>query len=79
MYLGAAKKLQKFALLITPKDKCNKQQIKLFIFFIGNQHFSTDLIFRSQQVWGDKKHVSVQLWLVSSCALSAVLSIQKGC
>jgi len=24
---------------------------------------STDLIFRSQQIWGDKKHVSVQLWL----------------
>jgi len=23
----------------------------------------TDLIFRSQQIWGDKKHVSGQLWL----------------
>jgi len=31
---------------------------------------STDLIFRSQQIWGDKKHVSV----VTSCA-SVVLSI----
>jgi len=50
MYLGAVKKMQKFALLITLEDKCNKHQIKLFIFFIGNQHFSTDLIFRSQQV-----------------------------
>jgi len=67
--------LQKLALLITPEDKSNKQQIQAIYFIIGNQNFSTDLIFRSQQIWGAKNHVSVQLWLVTSCALSAYLSI----
>ena len=55
--------LQKLALLITPEDKANKQQNQADHFSIGNQNFSTDLIFRSQQIWGDKKRVSVQLWL----------------
>jgi len=42
--------LQKLALLITPENKSNKQQNQAFIFFIGNLNFSTDLIFRSQQI-----------------------------
>jgi len=29
---------------------------------MANQNFSTDLIFRSQQIRGDKKHVSVEFW-----------------
>jgi len=73
-------KLLKLALLITPEDKSNKQQNQaIHFFFIGNQNFSTDLIFRSQQIWGDKKHASLQLWLMTSCALSTVVSIEKGC
>jgi len=40
------------------------KQLRVFKkFFIGNQNFSTDLIFRSQQIWGDEKQVSVHLWL----------------
>jgi len=39
---------------MTPKDKSNKQQNQAINFFIGNQNFSTDLIFCSQQIWGDK-------------------------
>jgi len=62
--------LQKLAIIITPEGKANKQQNEAILFFIGNQNFSTDLIFRSQQVWGDKKHVSVQLWLTVRYALS---------
>jgi len=46
-----------------PEDKSNKQQNQAIHFFIGNQNFSTDLIFCNQQIWGDKKHISVQLWL----------------
>jgi len=42
--------LQKLALLITPEDKANKQQNQADHFSIGNQNFSTDLIFRSQQI-----------------------------
>jgi len=43
--------LQKLALLITPEDKSNKQQNQAVpFFFIGNQNFSTDLIFRSQLI-----------------------------
>jgi len=42
--------LQKLALLITPEEKSNKQQNQTIYFFIGNQNFSTDLIFRSQQI-----------------------------
>jgi len=55
--------LQKLALLITPEDKSNKQQNQatVFIFFTGNQNFSTDLIFL--QIWSSAKHVLVQLWL----------------
>jgi len=30
-----------------PEDKSKKQQNQAFISFIGNQNFSTDLIFRS--------------------------------
>ena len=56
-------KLQKLALLITPEGKANKQQNQAIHFSIGNQNFSTNLVFRSQQILGDKKHVSVQLWL----------------
>jgi len=67
--------LQKLALLITPEDKSTKQQNQAVHLFHWQPKLSTDLIFRSQQIWGDKKHVSVQLWLVTSCALSAV----KGC
>jgi len=66
--------LQKLALLITPEDKSNKQHIKLFIFFIGNQNISTDLIFCSQQIWGDKKTPCSPV-VTCGCALSAVLSI----
>jgi len=39
------------------------QQNQATHFFIGNQNFSTDLIFCSQQIWGDKIHVSVHLGL----------------
>jgi len=46
--------LQNLAQLITPEDKSKKQQNQAIHFFIGNQNFSTDLIFRSQQIWGDK-------------------------
>jgi len=53
--------LQKLALLITPEGKANKQQNQAIHFSIGNQNFSTNLVFRSQQILGDKKHVSVQL------------------
>jgi len=65
--------LQKLALLKTLEDKSNKQQNQAGHSFHWqpNQNFSTDLIFRSQQIWGDKKPVSVQLWigvhLVLSC------------
>jgi len=48
--LEAVKNLQKLALLITPEDKSNEQQTQPVILFIGNQNFSTDLIFRSQQI-----------------------------
>jgi len=44
------KMLQKLAIIITPEGKANKQQNEAILFFIGNQNFSTDLIFRSQQV-----------------------------
>jgi len=66
--------LQKLALLITPEDKSNKQQNQAIHFF----HWQPKLfhiqylIFRSQQIWRDKKHVSVQLRLA---VRSAVLSI----
>jgi len=43
-------KVAKLALLTTPEDKSNKQKNKAIHFFIGNQNFSTDLIFRSQQI-----------------------------
>jgi len=33
-----------------PEDSLTNSKIKLFIFFTGNQSFSTDLIFRSQQI-----------------------------
>jgi len=48
-----------------PEDKSNKQQNQAAHSCCcqPNQNFSTDLIFRSQQIWGDKIHVSVQLWL----------------
>ena len=47
----------------TPEDKYNKQKNQAVYFCIGNHSFSTDLIFRSQQMWDDKNHVSVQLWV----------------
>jgi len=48
-----------------PEDNYNKQQNQSAHSFHWqpNQNFSTDLIFRSQQIWGDKKHISVRLWL----------------
>jgi len=63
--LEAVKKFAKLALLITPEDKSNKQQNQAGHSFHWqpNQNFSTNLIFRGQQIWGDKKHVSVQVWL----------------
>jgi len=42
--------LQKLALLITPEGKADEQQNQAIHFFIGNKNFSTNLIFRSQQV-----------------------------
>jgi len=42
--------LQKLVLLVTPEDKANKQQNQADHFSFGNQNFSTDLIFRSQQI-----------------------------
>jgi len=35
------------------------------ILVFGNQNFYTDLIFCSQQISGDKKYVSVHLWLAA--------------
>jgi len=70
--LEAAKKVEKFALLITSEDKSNnnKQQNKATHSFslTTKPKSSTDLTFRSQQIWGD---VSV----VAGCALSIVWSI----
>ena len=43
-----------------PEDKFNNQQNQPAHFLIGNQNF---LIFRSQQIWGEIKLISVQLWL----------------
>ena len=47
------------------ENKSNKQQNQASHFFslTTKPKLSTDLIFRSQQIWGDKKHVLVQLWL----------------
>jgi len=42
--------LQKRALLITPEDKCNKQQTQAVHFFHWQPKLFTDLIFRSQQI-----------------------------
>jgi len=62
--LEAVKKLPKPGLLLTPEDKSNKQQNQAGNSFHWepNLNFSTDLIFRSHQIWGDKKHASVQFW-----------------
>jgi len=46
-------------------------KIKPIISLATKPKLSTNLIFRSQQIWDDKKHISV----VTSCALSVVLSI----
>jgi len=55
------------------EDKFNKQQNQATYYFslTTKPKLSTDLVFRSQQIWGDKKHVSV----MTCCALSIVLSI----
>ena len=63
--LEAVKKVEKLTLLIMAEDKSNKQQNQATHSFslTTKPKLSTDLIFRSLQIWGDKKHVSVQLWL----------------
>ena len=64
-YLEAVKKVEKLVLLISSEDKSNKQQNQAThsSSLITKPKLSTNLIFHSQQIWGDKKHVSVQLWL----------------
>jgi len=54
--LEAVKKVEKIALLITYEDKPNKQQNQATHSFslTTKPKLSTDLIFRSQQIWGDK-------------------------
>jgi len=52
--LEAVKKVEKLALLITSEDKSNKQQKTHFFSLTTKPKFSTDLIFHSQQVRGDK-------------------------
>ena len=49
---------------MTAEGKSNKQQYQAAHTFHWqpNQNFSTDLIFRSEQIWGDKNHVTVELW-----------------
>jgi len=77
----AVKKLRKLALLITPADKSNKQQNPNYSFFsLPTKTFS--------QIWSfavnrfevtENTFQSGCDWLVTSCALSAALSIWKGC
>ena len=76
-YFRSCRNVEKFTLLITPEDKSNKQQNQGTHSFSWqpNQTFFTDLIFCSQHIGGDKKHVTV----VTRCALSVVLSIKKCC
>ena len=64
-YFRNCKKSWKLALLITSEDKSNKQQNQATHSFslTAKPKLSTDLIFLSQQIWDDKKHVLVQLWL----------------
>jgi len=64
-YFRSCKKSWKLALLITSEDKSSKQQNQATHSFslTTKPKLSTYLIFRSQQIWGDEKHVSVQLWL----------------
>jgi len=70
-YFRSCKKVEKLALLITSEDKSNKQHNQATHSFslTTKPKLSTDLIFRSQHIWGDKKHVSVQLWLAVPKAL----------
>jgi len=60
--LEDVKKLKKLALPTAPENKSNKQHNQASHSFRWqlNKNFSTERIFRSQQIWGDKKHVSVQ-------------------
>jgi len=50
--VGRCKKVEKLALRIMPEDKSNKQQNQAAhsCCWQPNQNFSTDLIFRSQQI-----------------------------
>jgi len=48
--LEAVKMLQTLALLIAPEDKSNKHQNQAAHSFHWQQNFSTDLIFRSEQI-----------------------------
>jgi len=50
--LEAVKKVEKLALLITPEDKSNKEQNQATHSFslTTKPKFSTDVIFRSQQI-----------------------------
>jgi len=72
--LEVVKKVANLALLVTPEDMPDKHwqenQAAHSFHWHPNRNFSTDLIFRSQQIWGDKKHDSVQLWLAVRQALS---------
>ena len=54
--LEAVKKEKKLAQLITSEDKSNKQQNQAThsLSLATKPQLSTDLIFRSQQIWGDK-------------------------
>jgi len=64
-YFRSCKKVEKLPLLITPEDMFNKQQNQPTHSFslTIKPKLSTDLIFHSRHIWGDKKHVSVHLWL----------------
>jgi len=71
----AVKKIEKLAFIVKSEDKSNKQQNQATHSF--SLTTKIDLIFRSQQIWGDKKTRFSPV--MTSCALSVVLSIQKVC
>jgi len=55
------------------KPSLTSGKIKLLILSIGNQTFSKHLSFCSQQIWGNKNHVSVKLWPAMLDVLSYLL------
>jgi len=62
------------AMMIIIMKNCNDFQVHRCIECMKEWEVAKDQgssrIFCSQQIWGDKKHVSVQLWLAVRYALS---------